>query len=88
MHHESLAEALPGDNVGFNVKNVSVKDIKRGMVAGDSKNDPPKEAKTFTAQVCWLYTILSDTAGQVLVILLGIVHTTFLAKFKGMFNYS
>uniref|UniRef100_A0A8C2FUI1 Elongation factor 1-alpha n=1 Tax=Cyprinus carpio TaxID=7962 RepID=A0A8C2FUI1_CYPCA len=24
MHHESLAEALPGDNVGFNVKNVSV----------------------------------------------------------------
>lgn len=51
MHHESLVEALPGDNVGFNVKNVSVKDIKRGMVAGDSKNDPPKEAKNFTAQV-------------------------------------
>merc|ERR1711989_206722 len=23
MHHESLPEALPGDNVGFNVKNVS-----------------------------------------------------------------
>jgi len=51
MHHESLVEALPGDNVGFNVKNVSVKDIKRGMVAGDSKNDPPKEAKDFTAQI-------------------------------------
>ena len=34
MHHEALAEAVPGDNVGFNVKNVSVKDIKRGMVAG------------------------------------------------------
>merc|ERR1711959_14229 len=34
MHHESLAEAAPGDNVGFNVKNVSVKDIKRGMVCG------------------------------------------------------
>ena len=52
MHHEALTEALPGDNVGFNVKNVSVKDIKRGMVCGDSKNDPPKPAKTFTAQVC------------------------------------
>lgn len=52
MHHESLPEALPGDNVGFNVKNVSVKEIKRGMVAGDAKNDPPREAKNFTAQVC------------------------------------
>ncbi|XP_052388517.1 elongation factor 1-alpha-like [Carassius gibelio] len=51
MHHESLAEALPGDNVGFNVKNVSVKDIRRGNVAGDSKNDPPMEAANFTAQV-------------------------------------
>jgi len=51
MHHESLAEALPGDNVGFNVKNISVKDIKRGNVAGDSKNDPPRAAENFTAQV-------------------------------------
>jgi len=51
MHHEALAEAVPGDNVGFNVKNVSVKDIKRGMVAGDSKNDAPKECKSFYAQV-------------------------------------
>jgi len=51
MHHESLPEALPGDNVGFNVKNVSVKEIRRGMVAGDSKNDPPKGSENFTAQV-------------------------------------
>uniref|UniRef100_A0A6I8P4H4 Elongation factor 1-alpha n=1 Tax=Ornithorhynchus anatinus TaxID=9258 RepID=A0A6I8P4H4_ORNAN len=51
MHHEALAEALPGDNVGFNVKNVSVKDIRRGNVAGDSRNDPPMEAGSFTAQV-------------------------------------
>lgn len=51
MHHESLAEALPGDNVGFNVKNVSVKDIKRGMVAGDSKNDPPGKTESFKAQI-------------------------------------
>merc|ERR1712046_298039 len=51
MHHESLAEAVPGDNVGFNCKNVSVKDIRRGNVASDSKNDPAKEAKTFNAQV-------------------------------------
>lgn len=51
MHHEALVEAVPGDNVGFNVKNVSVKDLKRGFVASDSKNDPAKEAQDFTAQV-------------------------------------
>merc|ERR1719383_800537 len=51
MHHESLPEAGPGDNVGFNVKNVSVKDIRRGNVASDSKNDPAKECKNFNAQV-------------------------------------
>lgn len=51
MHHEALSEALPGDNVGFNVKNLSIKDIKRGNVAGDSKNNPPCAAIDFTAQV-------------------------------------
>jgi len=51
MHHESLPQALPGDNVGFNVKNVSVKDIRRGNVAGDSKNNPPFETDSFLAQV-------------------------------------
>jgi elongation factor 1-alpha len=51
MHHEALLEASPGDNVGFNVKNVSVKEIRRGNVAGDSKNDPPKASKMFHAQV-------------------------------------
>jgi translation elongation factor EF-1alpha len=34
-----------------NVKNVSVKDIKRGYVASDSKNKPAVGAKDFTAQV-------------------------------------
>merc|ERR1712109_263265 len=48
MHHESLPEAVPGDNVGFNVKNVSVKDIKRGYVASDSKNNPAGAAQIFT----------------------------------------
>ena len=51
MHHEQLQQALPGDNVGFNVKNVSVKDIRRGNVCGDTKNDPPAETDSFTAQV-------------------------------------
>merc|ERR1712088_354472 len=51
MHHTAMEEALPGDNVGFNVKNVSVKDIRRGNVASDTKNDPAKETDTFKAQV-------------------------------------
>jgi len=51
MHHEQLEAAEPGDNVGFNVKNVSVKDIRRGNVAGDVKNDPPLPTHSFEAQV-------------------------------------
>jgi len=51
MHHAQLEQGVPGDNVGFNVKNVSVKDIRRGNVCSDSKNDPAKEAKSFNAQV-------------------------------------
>jgi len=49
MHHESLTEAIPGDIVGFNVKGLSVKDIKRGNVASDSKNDPAREVENFFA---------------------------------------
>merc|ERR1712184_193097 len=51
MHHTQLVEGNPGDNVGFNVKNVSVKDIRRGNVCSNSKQDPAKESKTFNAQV-------------------------------------
>jgi elongation factor 1-alpha len=51
MHHEALVEAGPGDNVGFNVKSVAVKDLKRGFVASDSKNEPAAEATSFNAQV-------------------------------------
>jgi len=51
MHHEALESASPGDNVGFNVKGLSIKDIKRGMVAGDVKNDPPMKVSDFKAQV-------------------------------------
>uniref|UniRef100_A0A8I5TEG6 Tr-type G domain-containing protein n=1 Tax=Pongo abelii TaxID=9601 RepID=A0A8I5TEG6_PONAB len=55
MHQEAFSEALPGDNVGFNVK-----DVCCGNVAGDSKNDPPMEAAGFTAQV-----IILNHPGQI-----------------------
>jgi elongation factor 1-alpha len=60
MHHESLEEAFPGDNVGFNIKNISVKELRRGMVAGDTKNDPPKGTDNFIAQV-----IIMNHPGQI-----------------------
>jgi elongation factor 1-alpha len=60
MHHESIPEAIPGDNVGFNVKGLSVKDIKRGYVCGDVKNDPPREVESFLAQV-----IIMNHPGQI-----------------------
>jgi elongation factor 1-alpha len=51
MHHQMLEQAKPGDNIGFNVRGLSVKDIRRGYVAGDHKNDPPMEAESFVAQI-------------------------------------
>jgi elongation factor 1-alpha len=51
MHHEQLAEAAPGDNVGFNIKNVAVKDIRRGNVCSNAKNDPARGCESFEAQV-------------------------------------
>lgn len=50
MHHQEIAQAIPGDNVGFNVKGVEKKDIARGFVIGPS-NNPPKVAADFTAQI-------------------------------------
>jgi elongation factor 1-alpha len=60
MHHEALTEAVPGDNVGFNCKNVSVKDLKRGFVASNAAEDPAKGCDTFSAQV-----IIMSHPGQI-----------------------
>lgn len=51
MHHEGIQVALPGYNVGFNVKNIAAKNLRRGYVAGNAMNDPPAPAIHFTAQV-------------------------------------
>jgi len=40
MNHEKMVQAIPGDNIGFNVTKVSVKEIKRGFVASNSANMP------------------------------------------------
>jgi len=51
MHHEQLTQAIPGDNVGFSIRNISVKDLKRGYVCSNDKEDPCKETESFLAQV-------------------------------------
>ena len=39
-HHTQLEEAEAGDNIGFNLRGIDKKQIKRGDVVG-SANDPP-----------------------------------------------
>jgi len=62
MHHEQLPEAVPGDNVGFNVRSVGKKDVKRGDVAGPVDN-PPTVAEEFTAQIVVLQHPSAITVG-------------------------
>ena len=50
MHHEQISQAVPGDNVGVNLRGVAKNEIRRGDVAGPT-NDPPTVAKSFTAQI-------------------------------------
>ncbi len=65
MHHETLSQALPGDNVGFNVRGVGKNDIKRGDVLGHPK-DPPKVVTlndSFKAQIVVLRHPTAITVG-------------------------
>jgi len=62
MHHESLNEALPGDNIGFNVRGIGKKDIARGDVLGHV-DKPPTVATEFTAQIVVLNHPTVLTAG-------------------------
>jgi len=50
MHHEEYDEALPGDNIGWNVRGVGKRDIRRGDVCGHP-DTPPTVVKEFTAQI-------------------------------------
>ena len=50
MHHEMIPQAEPGDNVGFNIRGLGKKDIRRGDVAGPMDN-PPTVVKSFKARI-------------------------------------
>jgi len=62
MHHEEIPEAVPGDNIGFNVRGIGKKDVRRGDVVGPA-SDPPTVAEEFTAQIVVLQHPSAITAG-------------------------
>ena len=62
MHHQPIQQAEPGDNIGFNVRGVSKRDIKRGDVAGHPDN-PPTVADEFTARVFIIWHPSAITVG-------------------------
>ncbi|MHA1908046.1 MAG: translation elongation factor EF-1 subunit alpha [Candidatus Thorarchaeota archaeon] len=53
MHHEMMDQAVPGDNIGFNIRGIERKDLGRGDVAGPVDKPP---------------TVVSDYTGQIMVI--------------------
>ncbi|MEM2918176.1 MAG: translation elongation factor EF-1 subunit alpha [Candidatus Altiarchaeota archaeon] len=62
MHHESLSQAVPGDNIGFNVRGISKNDVKKGDVVG-TPDSIPTVAEEFTAQIVVLQHPTAITVG-------------------------
>ena len=50
MHHTEVKQAVPGDNVGYNLRGIAHTDIRRGDVCGPA-DDPPSVARAFKASV-------------------------------------
>ncbi|MEM2110588.1 MAG: translation elongation factor EF-1 subunit alpha [Candidatus Bathyarchaeia archaeon] len=61
-HHERIPRAEPGDNIGFNVRGISKKDIKRGDVCGHPTN-PPTVAREFIGQIIVIHHPTAIAAG-------------------------
>ena len=40
MHHEEIPQAEPGDNIGFSIRGITLKDVSRGDVLGHPDNIP------------------------------------------------
>ncbi|MCE4606930.1 MAG: translation elongation factor EF-1 subunit alpha [Desulfurococcales archaeon] len=76
MHYTKLEKAEPGDNIGFNVRGITKKDVKRGDVVGHP-NTPPTVAEEFTAQIFVIWHPSAITVGYTPVIH---VHTASVAS--------
>ena len=61
-HHTQIPQAIPGDNIGFNVRGIAKTDIRRGDVVG-SVSVPPTVVKEFLAQIIIVYHPTAVAAG-------------------------
>jgi elongation factor 1-alpha len=61
-HHVKVPKALPGDNIGFNVRGISKKDVHRGDVAGHP-DSPPSVAREFIGQIIVIHHPTAIAAG-------------------------
>ena len=62
MHHEILSQAIPGDNIGFNIRGIDRKDLGRGDVAGPT-DKPPTVAADYTGQIMVIQHPTAITVG-------------------------
>jgi elongation factor 1-alpha len=61
-HHVRMPRAEPGDNIGFNVRGVARKDVRRGDVCGHPKN-PPTVAREFIGRIIVIHHPTAIAAG-------------------------
>lgn len=61
-HHVRIPKALPGDNIGFNLRGVAKTDTRRGDVVGHV-DKPPTVAKEFVGQIIVIYHPTAIAAG-------------------------
>jgi len=64
MHHEEIDEAEPGDNIGFSIRGIEMKDVGRGDVMGHPNDVPtvvtPKGNWTGQIIVIWHPTVIAQ----------------------------
>ena len=72
--NNSDSEAFPGFNIGFHIKELKVKDIKRGDVVGDITNDPPMDTESFVAYVMMLNLSGKINVGDNLIVRVHTAH--------------
>ena len=61
-HHTPIQEAIAGDNIGFNLRGVEKRSLRRGYMVGHPDN-PPTVAKEFIAQIIVVYHPTAIAAG-------------------------
>ena len=72
-HHTEMPSASAGDNIGFNLRGIEKKDIKRGDVLG-TPDSPPNVAKEFRAQIIVIHHPTALAPGYTPVMHLSLIH--------------